>query len=222
MQLPDIEVMTKPWQQWQPPSPTPVRPQSALLPKERACLLTTEDIAWLWQELTLLYGTLFTSKNGTHDRHGVWFAALKGLTPKALESGMERLRDLSAGDRFCDFPPNCLQFKALCLAYYEELNLPKVHDAYREIKNFWESNAGYYSHAVVSFIARRLPDNFLAIKQEKVAYALFKRVYEQVTDLVRQGHAIPEVKDRVKRPRPSPNKAVAQTHLAQLKQLLKK
>lgn len=137
---------------------------------------------------------------------------------------MERLRDLSAGDRFCEFPPNCLQFKALCLVYYEELNLPKVHDAYREIKNFWDSNTGYYSHPVVSFIARRLPENFLAIEQEQVAYALFKRVYEQVTGLVRQGHAIPDAKERLKRSRTSTKstKAVAETHLSQMMQWLKK
>lgn len=182
--------------------------------------LTAEDIAWVWQELTLIYGQLFTAKNGSHDRHGVWFNALHDLTPKALESGMMRLKSLSAGQRFCEFPPNCLQFKALCLAYYEELNLPKAHEAYREIKNASYSSARY-SHPVVKFIAHRLPEDFLLIEHEQVAFRLFKKVYEQVTDLVRQGHVIPDVKERLKRRSPS-NKAIAETHLAQLKQWLKK
>lgn len=190
-----------------------------MLPKEKhASSLTTEDIAWVWQELTLIYGTLFTSKNGTYDRHGVWFTALKDLTPKALESGMDRLRKLSAGDKFCEFPPNCLQFKALCLSFYQDMKLPKVHEAYREIKNRSYTNAPY-SHKLVKFIAYRLPADFLAIEPESVAYALFKKVYEQVSQLVKQGHAIPEVMETLKRPSPS-NPAVAKTHLSQLKRLL--
>lgn len=131
---------------------------------------------------------------------------------------MERLRNLSAGDRFCEFPPNCLQFKALCLSFYQDMKLPKVHEAYREIKNRSYTNAPY-SHKLVKFIAYRLPADFLAIEPESVAYALFKKVYEQVSQLVKQGHAIPEVMDTLKRPSPS-NPAVAKTHLSQLKRLL--
>lgn len=132
---------------------------------------------------------------------------------------MERLRDLSAGERFCEFPPNCLQFKALCLSFYQDMKLPKVHEAYREIKNRSYTNAPY-SHKLMDFIAYRLPADFMAIEPEFEAYALFKKVYGQVTDLIRQGHAIPDVKDRIKRPRPS-TKVVAEAHLAQLRQLLK-
>ncbi|KTD39635.1 hypothetical protein Lmor_0001, partial [Legionella moravica] len=90
-------------------------------------------MSWLWMELTKIYGTLFLTKFGTHD-NGTWFDTLKGLTPKALESGMERLRNLSGNGKFAEYPPNCLQFKALCMAFYDDLKLPKASDAYWEFK----------------------------------------------------------------------------------------
>ena len=48
--------------------------------------LSAHHVSWLWVELTKIYGTLFLTKFGPKD-NGTWFEALKGLTPKALESG---------------------------------------------------------------------------------------------------------------------------------------
>ncbi len=110
----------------------------------------------------------------------MWFDSLKALTPKALESGMERLKSLSAGQKFCEFPPNCLQFKSLCLAFYDDLRLPKASDAYQEIKMMAYRSNQHWSHEVVKFTASRLTAKFYAIEQEQEAYALFKKSYEQV------------------------------------------
>jgi hypothetical protein len=181
-------------------------------------LLTSHHIAWLWVQLTSIYGPLFTSRNGSKDG-GLWLEALQDLTPIALESGMSRIKKLSAGNKFTEFPPNCLQFKALCLAYYEDLRLPKASDAYQEIRNRAYSNTIYWSHPVVKFIAQKLTVDFLDIKLEAEAYRRFKEIYNDVCHLVRQGLELPKTEHRVMIAR-TPNKAIAKHHLQSIKQQL--
>ena len=153
-------------------------------------------IANLWLRLAEIYGSLFISKHGAQDS-GVWFETLRDLTPIALESGLERLRTLSGGAKFAEYPPNCLQFRALCLAFYEELNLPQVGAAYKEIRLRSYVNSHYWSHPVVKFTASKLPVDFLMIENEQKAYALFVEAYTQVCNLVKQGHKLPVINDEL-------------------------
>ena len=132
---------------------------------------------------------------------------------------MSRIKNLSAGNKFTEFPPNCLQFKSLCLAYYEDLRLPKASDAYQEIRNRAYSNTVNWSHPVVKFIAQKLTIDFFSIKQEAEAYQRFKEAYNDVCDLVRQGVELPKMEHRVMMAR-EPNKAIAKQHLENIKQQL--
>lgn len=132
---------------------------------------------------------------------------------------MDRLGNLSGKHNFLTFPPNCLEFKALCQAYYEDLRLPKSHEAYREIKNFSDSNCHPWSHPVTEFIANRLPNDFYRIEDEHKASALFNQLYEEVTDLIKQGHDLPEFKTQINR-QPARSPEVARSYLQQLKQHL--
>ena len=91
--------------------------------------------------MSQIYGQLFISRFGTQD-NGTWYETLKDLTPFALKSGVKRLRDLTNNAKHAEFPPNCLEFKAICMGFYEDLKLPKSSEAYREIKN-----QAYFSHA---------------------------------------------------------------------------
>lgn len=167
-------------------------------------------------ELAKIYGQLFITKNGSKD-NGTWFEALNGLTPKALESGMERLRNLSGNGKFVEFPPNCLQFKALCVAFYEELRLPKVIDAYREVLRLGRDENPRWSSKLIGCIAKRMPDEFFLIEQEHLAYAVFKEVYGQVCEFVKQGHELIEPKEQ-HQVRRIPSRDIARTHLQQIKQ----
>ena len=176
-------------------------------------------MAWLWIQMSQIYGPIFINRFGAND-NGIWFEALKDLTPKALESGMERLGKLTNNGKFADFPPNCFQFRAVCLGFYEDLKLPKAGDAYREIKNRNYLRDCLWSHPVIKFIASKLPQNFLEIRDEKTAYALFERVYEEVCDLLKQGHEVPEVKENLMLMK-EPNRKLAQSYLAQMKQILR-
>jgi hypothetical protein len=167
-------------------------------------------------ELTKIYGQLFLTKHGVKD-NGIWLEALKDLTPKALESGLMRLNNLAGKGKFAEYPPNCLQFKALCLAFYEELNVPKASDAYREIINSAYKNKKAWSHEMVEFIAHRLPDEFFKLEQEAQAYAVFKSIYNQIFDLVKQGHAIPKSIEKQRQAhRRTPS--IASAHIQQMKQ----
>ena len=130
---------------------------------------------------------------------------------------MVRLRNLAGDGKFIEYPPNCLQFKALCLSFYEDLNLPNVSDAYRGITNSVYKNKKTWSHEVIEFIANKLPADFFKIEQEAQAYAVFKGIYSQVAHLLKQGHALPALIERkglavVRTP------SVAMTHLQQIKQ----
>ena len=116
--------------------------------------------------MTAIYGALFVSKHGSQD-NGVWYEILQRLTPKALESGLLRLKQLKGAKAFIDFPPNCLQFKALCESFYEELNLPKASDAYQEIKSKIYITSNHWTHEVVRYIAHQLPEDFLFMNNEQ-------------------------------------------------------
>ena len=181
--------------------------------------LSKQNMAWLWIQMSQIYGPIFINRFGAND-NGIWFEALKDLTPKALESGMERLGKLTNNGKFADFPPNCFQFRAVCLGFYEDLKLPKAGDAYREIKNRNYLRDCLWSHPVIKFIASQLPQNFLEIRDEMTAYALFEHIYEEVCDLLKQGHVLPEAKENLMLMR-EPNRKLAQAYLAQMKQMLR-
>ena len=189
--------------------------------------LTSEHIARLWIQMTSIYGTLFLNKHGRQDS-GVWLDTLSGLTPLALESGIARLKSLSAGTKFCEFPPNCLQFKALCWAFYEDLKLPKLCDAEREMEEHWTNPSKPWSHPAVRFAASRLPADFFEKGREPMTYQslkeardLFKNAYELTCDLVKQGHDINGVCEKAISPIKPPSRTIAQTHLTALKQHLR-
>lgn len=169
-------------------------------------------------KLTSIYGQLFINKHGVNDS-GVWFAALKDLTPKALDSGIERLMSSSQGDKFCEFPPNCLQFRKLCLGFYSDLSLPSAAQAHREVLNRAYTSGPIWSHKVVKFTAKKLGDKFLDVVNEGESFAIFEKAYEQVCHLVRQGHQIPEIKEEVMLPKPK-SKDVATQHLKLMRQQL--
>ena len=132
---------------------------------------------------------------------------------------MERLKKLAGNSKFAEFPPNCLQFRGLCLAYYEELNIPRAIDAYREIKGREFKRNAPWSHEIVQYIAAKLPRDFLLIHQESQAYAIFEGIYKRVCHLVKQGHSLPKVSDTLMFKKES-NPEHAKMHLHAIKQRL--
>lgn len=169
-------------------------------------------------KLTALYGQLFTSKHGLED-NGVWFKALSDLTSLALDSGLDRLMNLSSGKQFCEYPPNALQFRALCLAFYEDLRLPAAQDAYREVKAKAFVTSENWSHPAVRYTAKRMGLEFLTAQDDAETFALFKKSYEKVCHLIKQGHSVPESLDPVLVPKPQ-NQSIALGHLNKMRHIL--
>lgn len=132
---------------------------------------------------------------------------------------MDSLLALKKGDAFCKYPPNCLDFRALCLGFYSELRLPTPSQAHREILNRAYVSNPNWSHVVVKFTAQRLGDDFLNIENEGESFAVFKIVYEQACHLVRQGYQISEIKEQVLLPKPQSTE-IAKKNLRAIHQLL--
>lgn len=181
-------------------------------------LLPKKSLAWLWIQMSQIYGQLFISRFGTQD-NGTWYETLKDLTPFALKSGVKRLRDLTNNAKYAEFPPNCLEFKALCMGFYEDLKLPKASNAYREIKNQAYFSNAQWSHPVIRYISSKLPDDFLEIRNEKDAYQIFEHIYEEVCSLVKQGHPIPEIKKDFKLVKHQ-NREIGRFYIQEMKKIL--
>lgn len=174
----------------------------------------------VWIQLVAIYGALFVRKFGQKD-NGTWFDTLKDLTPKALESGIERLRRSCAGDKFAEFPPNSLEFRRLCTAYYDELTLPKVGAAYAEFLDQTHMPRPHFSHPVIGYVSRKMTENKGLPYNSPETYAQFKEKYEQVCWYVKQGHQLPnEPFTPLAQLQPSPKSAVAEAHLLQLRKAL--
>lgn len=169
--------------------------------------------------LSGLYTSLFTSKYGVKD-NGTWFEVLKDLTPMAINKGIEKLRDLEANLKFVDYPPNPMQFRALCMSWYEDLGLPKASVAYSEILLFEQYGGSRWSHPVVRYIAHKLVNNnFYGIDRDCDRYPLFLQAYEEICLHVRKGYILPEVsmqKDIRKKVTPG----VSNAYLTQMKRQL--
>lgn len=136
---------------------------------------------------------------------------------------MERLRGLANDGKYAEYAPNSLQFKGLCLSFYDDLNLPAASFAFREIINSAYGARRIKQHPVIAFMASRLPSDFLTIESEARAWSLFKPAYEQVCDLIKQGHFLPQLSNAhisdMHLPR-AQNKSVALVHLSTMRQRL--
>ena len=149
-------------------------------------MLSKANIASLWMSLTSLYSNLFLSKFGAEDT-GTWFECLKDLTPRAIDNGIETLRCGGANGKYAQFPPNPVEFRMLCLAYYANLHLPSEAIAYEEI-----TGRANRPCPAVKFTAKKLGADFFKMKDDRVARELFNKTYAKVCHLVRMGHELPD------------------------------
>lgn len=69
-----------------------------------------ETIEKLWVVLVGMYGASFTSSYGEEvDATGAWRASLYSKTEQQIKNGLANLADSKK-----DFPPNAVQFRAMC------------------------------------------------------------------------------------------------------------
>ncbi|MFT4058921.1 MAG: hypothetical protein QM652_05170 [Legionella sp.] len=163
----------------------------------------------------MMYGNLFINQHGIED-NGLWYEVLNDLTPRALESGVDRI---IKGSHYSKYPPNAMEFRKLCEGFYEDVNIPSSSEAFNEIRLSTYRNKCNWSHPIVAYIASKLSASFYDMEKDVEAYSVFIRIYEQVRSLLYQGHELPQftVPKKIEKEK---NPEIAQKHLAHIRQLL--
>lgn len=148
-------------------------------------------ISTLWGQLTDIYGARFLNAHGEKDL-GVWQIALSDLQEEEIRQGLYlMMRD----KRFETWPPNCTEFRHLCLNGRKEDSLPTVHQAFNEARQ----NALYahpvWSHKAVKFTVKYVGVDIVNSAYTHHAFEQFKKAYAKVCARIQEGHEVPEITD---------------------------
>lgn len=107
----------------------------------------------LFDALGALFGNKFTSQWGEYDATHAWAGELGNLPAQALHRGIARLRQQvqdAARQNDEAWPPTPVAFAALCQPRPEDMGLPAVPDAWREVCNHAHHPAQHrWSHEAV-------------------------------------------------------------------------
>lgn len=151
----------------------------------------------LWQQFADLFPHRWTPALGiwAPDNPAVntWRSTLKGLTPKQLARGIERVRLSGA-----TFPPSAPEFRKLCIG-----DIPDEHVAYleavRAVPN-WSRHE--WSHPVVYVAAAECGTWELGHSSEREGRAAFRACYRRAVERFNAGEKMtaPEPLPRIGRP----------------------
>lgn len=154
--------------------------------------LQHNKIATLWLQLSDIYGPLFINKYGEKDS-GVWYQTLHDLTDADILFGLHAmLRDT----RFETWPPNCTQFRHLCIRRSEGISLPSVHQAFNEAReNLVFTTPRRWSHPAVKFTVKYVGLEQVNSADKHSAFQDFTTAYEKICARIALGHEVPHVND---------------------------
>jgi len=148
-------------------------------------------IAGLWLQLTDIYGQRFINAYGERDT-GAWAQTLYDLTEADFRLGLNNMvNDI----RFETWPPNCTQFRHLCLTGLKTLGVPSVHSAFREAQHNYNLGSSNWSHCAVKLTVKILTHEVVNDGHTAEAFRRFSGVYEQVCAQIAAGIQLPEVSD---------------------------
>ncbi len=141
-----------------------------------------------------IYGQRFVNQYGDNDQSGIWAMVLSDLSGDDIRYGlMAMVRDV----RFETWPPNCTQFRHLCLSRLNtsEHVLPSVHKAFREATNNLNLAYPKWTHPAIKFTAKHMGIEKLNAARVDIAFKEFNTIYQRVCTKVLEGHQVPEVAD---------------------------
>lgn len=81
----------------------------------------------LWEVMLGIFGHRFESSFGA-DPNEMWTEILAGVTPQMMGAGIERMK---RDPKYREWPPNALEFRALCEPSNSDYGLPDDDAAYR-------------------------------------------------------------------------------------------
>ena len=169
-------------------------------------LLTLTEL--LYQRMTGFYPLLWAKAYGT-DPSREWIIALRDLSFDQINAGFNRmvLEKLQ-------YPPNPIQFRALCFPRAEDLGLPSEDEAFCQATGNNEKK-----HPWVIEMLRRMgaERNDFSRADAKKARTLFKKHWDLIIDRVMAGEEAPEVELEIEDKPKKASKEVAAAGMAALK-----
>ena len=128
---------------------------------------------------------------GTKDSSGVWHHALFDLTEDDVRCGLyAMLRD----ERFETWPPNCTQFRHLCLKGKTSA-LPTVHKAFTEARQNALYKKPQWSHPAIKFTVKYVGVDVVNSALTHEAFQMFSNGYAKVCKRLAEGYTLPDVLD---------------------------
>ena len=147
-------------------------------------------ISILWVQLTDIYGSRFINMYGEKDS-GVWYHALCDLSENDIKEGLYLvMRDA----RFETWPPNCTQFRQLCLKG-KTVQLPTVHQAFAEARQNALYSSPKWSHPAVKFTVKYVGVDVVNSAYTFDAFQAFQKGYSKVCARIAEGFSVPDVQD---------------------------
>ena len=100
-----------------------------------------------------------------------------------IGAGIERMK---AADKFQEWPPNALAFRALCLPSEVDLGLPTAEEAFAQAVGI-----GSTKHPAVVYALRHIDSHRLRTESAAVARAMFAAAWSKTIEHVSAGGALP-------------------------------
>jgi hypothetical protein len=154
--------------------------------------ITKQDISNLWVVLTKAYGHKFINSFGETD-NGVWYEALKDLSPAELAYGLKRVLTSFSESELATkqaWPPNVKEFRMHCELKLRDYGIPGSSKAFDEVENHFNYNIRNWSHPLLAEISQQLDPSLFHLPRH-AAYQRFKAMY----DYMAKKHVLKQVID---------------------------
>ena len=139
----------------------------------------------IWAVLGSRYGHTWTTKQDADDQIAMndWCDAVAGLHFSDIKAGLEKTKtDL----RFRSFPPNSMEFRALCISETSEQEI-----LYKQVVN-WKDLDQEEKTREGLFIVQNIEMFEFRRSSEKVMKQIFMRAYNKLQDHRKKGLELPE------------------------------
>lgn len=134
----------------------------------------------LWTVMLNIFGHQFESSFGRAPSDD-WATILAGITPKMIGTGIERMKMI---EKFQEWPPNALAFRALCLPSEADLGLPTAEEAFAQAVG---NRSGQSKHPAVIHTLRKIDSYSMRKAPADVARKLWNSAWKETVEHVAKG-----------------------------------